>query len=728
MIHFIFQVLHPSQDSPLPPPAKKKTSSQSEILWPEFHNRGQTFPTTFEAGKWRCPLCHKSTPRIRQHLSTHKALIDDWTFTENYCNEITVLKRKEVTRKSDQKRADDSKRKETLRKAGKKADQKRADEPSRKETLKKADQKRADDPKRKEAKSRSDRMLAADPKRKEMLRKADKKYAETRQGKIARLNAQERYRYRLDDARRKAQYRKYKQTKIDKERGGDAVTRRTKFQKAVLRGPEYTCSSCHRMLYRKSVTSVTDKLREKIKAASEAKINKANEQKTKVHPEIKSKLKKKISFEINAFKAWNYHLIKSVDDLVFLCSTCKNSLQKGNMPSMAVANGLQLRHQDRPRLTELENQLIAFNINFQKMVLLPKSRMSAGKGRMISIPLGPSDIMNTAQQLPRLPSEAGVVPIKLKRKKEYKTHEKHEQIRPEQIFLALRYLRHANNPYYQFYDEQESYLARCRIKEQRGLRLLVEDLDDIEEDLGKPASAETTEVEDQAVAEDDDEGEDELEIAVQQEEEDIQNDPVRRQHFNYNEYSALVNGHPDIFLDSEGNQVANLDFAPGEGKRPTSALDMKDWDVKSWPLLLPDGKFGLDHKRKVKLTRQNYFHQRILNVDDRFAKDRGFIFAATSLIEAERLRANANMTGMKGRRNIGPDGQMTFHLEDPCSVFEKIPGTPKYWQRTKYEMIAKLENIGPFQVKKLSHSLDLLICRYLDQPSAYDFFISLSVT
>ena len=398
------------------------------------------------------------------------------------------------------------------------------------------------------------------------------------------------------------------------------------------------------------------------------------------------------------------------------------------MPSMAVANNLQLNHHDRPRLTELENQLIAYNINFQKMVLLPRSRMAAGKGRMISIPIGPSDIMSTAKQLPRLPSEAGVVPIKLKRKKEYKTHEKNEHVRPEQIFLALRYLCDADNPYYQFYDKQETYLARCRIKDQRGLRLLGEDMDDIEEDLGKPESPNILEVEDQAVTESDDEGEDELEIAVEQEEEDIQNDPVRRQHFNYNEYSALVNGHPDIFLDSEGNQVANLDFAPGEGKRPTRALDMKDWIVKSWPMLLPDGKFGLNHVRKVKLTRQNYFHQRILNVDDRFAKDRGFIFAATSLIEAERLRANANMTGMKGRRNIGPDGHMTFHLEDPCSVFEKIPGTPKYWQRTKYEMIAKLENIGPFQVKKLSHSLDLLICRYLDQPSGYDFFISLSVT
>merc|ERR1712020_73493 len=174
-------------------------------------------------------------------------------------------------------------------------------------------------------------------------------------------------------------------------------------------------------------------------------------------------------------------------------------------------------------------------------------------------------------------------------------------------------------------DDYDAYKARLKIKNERSLLLLKGD--DLEEDVGTMSSSDMLEVEDMAVGEPDDEGEDEMEIAVEQEEEDIQNDPVRRQHFNYNEYSALVNGHPDIFLDSEGNQVANLDFAPGEGKRPTRALDMKDWVVKGWPTLLPDGKFGLNHKRSVKLTRQNFFHQRILNVDDRFRKTSGFIFS-----------------------------------------------------------------------------------------------------
>ena len=68
-----------------------------------------------------------------------------------------------------------------------------------------------------------------------------------------------------------------------------------------------------------------------------------------------------------------------------------------------------------------------------------------------------------------------------------------------------------------------------------------------------------------------------------------------------------------------------------------------------------------------------------------------------SMVEADRLRANANLTGMKGKRKVGPGGTWV-QVDDPCSVFEKIPGTHKYWQSVKYEMIAKLENIGPFQV------------------------------
>ena len=155
------------------------------------------------------------------------------------------------------------------REAFRKADAKRAEAPQRKEDKRKADRKRAEDHKRKEDKRKADRKRTEDPKRKETVREAGKKYAQTLPGKWSKYLAREKYRENLGITRRRAQYRKYQQTKIDKARGGDAVMRRIKFQKGVLRGPEYVCSCCHRSLYKKSVTSVTEKMKEKIRLASE---------------------------------------------------------------------------------------------------------------------------------------------------------------------------------------------------------------------------------------------------------------------------------------------------------------------------------------------------------------------------------------------------------------------------------------------------------------------------
>ena len=72
--------------------------------------------------------------------------------------------------------ANDPKRKESLRKAGRKADQKRAE----------------------------------DPKRRETTRAAKKKYAQTEFGKYAKMLAQERYQEKLGITRRREQFRKYK--------------------------------------------------------------------------------------------------------------------------------------------------------------------------------------------------------------------------------------------------------------------------------------------------------------------------------------------------------------------------------------------------------------------------------------------------------------------------------------------------------------------------------------
>ena len=96
----------------------------------------------------------------------------------------------------------------------------------------------------------------------------------------------------------------------------------------------------------------------------------------------------------------------------YICLTCKSALTDGKMPSMAVANGLQLSHMEEGHnLTELENNLIALNINFQYIFLLQKSRWAATKKQMISVPVAPNTVLNTIDQLPRLPKEAGLIEV-----------------------------------------------------------------------------------------------------------------------------------------------------------------------------------------------------------------------------------------------------------------------------------------------------------------------------
>ena len=86
---------------------------------------------------------------------------------------------------------------------------------------------------------------------------------------------------------------------------------------------------------------------------------------------------------------------------------------------MSNQNNLQLvdvTNHPELRLSELEQQLIALNLIFQKIVLLPKSRMSAMKDKTVSVPISPSDVTETLTKLPRTPSDAKLAVVQLKRR------------------------------------------------------------------------------------------------------------------------------------------------------------------------------------------------------------------------------------------------------------------------------------------------------------------------
>ena len=182
------------------------------------------------------------------------------------------------------------------------------------------------------------------------------------------------------------------------------------------------------------------------------------------------------------------------DISAYLCFTCKKHLQNGKLPPMSHANCLKLvdlgQNPDL-KLSELENNLISKRLLFQKIYQLPKSRMAGCKDRLINIPINDVDVLNSVKRLPRTPSEAGLVEIRLKRKLEYDNYHKKEYVNPTKIFTALDFLKKNNHPSYLFCDNLDEYERRCEQDDPTGHNLVfvyedgIEKIVDIDEYLEK---------------------------------------------------------------------------------------------------------------------------------------------------------------------------------------------------------------------------------------------------
>ena len=122
------------------------------------------------------------------------------------------------------------------------------------------------------------------------------------------------------------------------------------FRRAVLFGPIFVCSCCHVKHYESNVNKVDDNLEGKL---------------LEKYPDCYLEcVREFVKVEINEDK--NY----------YLCKTCITYMKSSKIPPMSVCNGLDIIKSNDPelQLSELENNLIALRIMFQKIYYLPKSR------------------------------------------------------------------------------------------------------------------------------------------------------------------------------------------------------------------------------------------------------------------------------------------------------------------------------------------------------------------
>ena len=335
---------------------------------------------------------------------------------------------------------------------------------------------------------------------------------------------------------------------------------------------------------------------------------------------------------------------------------------------MAAKNGLKLySHDPELELTELEANLIAKRIVFMKIFQLPKSRWTALKDKIINVPVQEDDIVNTITSLPRTPNEAGLIEVDLKRKVEYKNSHIKQLINPEKCYKMLNLLKKWKNPYYQFYDDYNTYTERCKKVDFKGYTVVFDEEVDIIEDITDIERMES-------------ENKEELEIEELLEEEYIKKDPAKKFQFNdYNKSLCMSNMFPEMGPEN------SIIVAPAEG-------------ILAFPHLnSPDGRYGLHYHREAKLQDQYYFIQRICNQDPKFARSPAYVYAAVAHTELKQIQRNMNLSYSRGKETSNTEGVRTLKLEDPYAVLDDIKQTPRYWKKAKFEIFAKLDNFGPFQ-------------------------------
>ena len=171
----------------------------------------------------------------------------------------------------------------------------------------------------------------------------------------------------------------------------------TNFKKECKKQPVYICTSCHRLLWRKGVQKFS--------------IDKYN----------------KIRKEIIQLVLHEKYRLTSIDGSIYICHTCHAALKSGKIPAQSKANRMALNEipDELKDLNNLELHIICKRILFMKLVKLPRGKQKGIKGAAVNVP---ADLGPTCNLLPRLPADAHIVSLKLKRKLEYKQAYLHDTI------------------------------------------------------------------------------------------------------------------------------------------------------------------------------------------------------------------------------------------------------------------------------------------------------------
>lgn len=340
-----------------------------------------------------------------------------------------------------------------------------------------------------------------------------------------------------------------------------------------------------------------------------------------------------------------------VKSSLWICYTCHRKILSGNIPPEAVINNMVL--EDIPvvleRLNNLEKHLIGLHIPFMKVMNLPHGGQKNIHGPVVCVPSN----LKKVTSLPLNNDEDLLLRVKLKRKLNYKGYFEYQFVNPKHIFEALDYLKN-NNQWYEKITVNKDWSDDKTFDEE-----LLDKRENADEDQ-------------QCIATD---------TCLQP-----------------------VNIAQEV-LDHYFDDIYNI--APGEGNNPVKMLQEPGNEAKTFPYLFPTGKFSWNNERDTRITLSRYFNNRLMNTDDRFAKDSNYIFFSQYMSDLNQVIEKTQISVRKSVKTLGSDKVVTNTMvQDPIVLaklmkndealrfLQPIRGTPAYWSSAQKDLFAMLRQLG----------------------------------
>ena len=528
------------------------------------------------------------------------------------------------------------------------------------------------------AKEKSKQKYKTDEKFKEMMKERSKQKNKTDAKFRENVKFASKYKYRSDQmykesvvqrikkkykliteknpAMRQIYARKKFQLRERKEMKNIGMKNVISFREKSSQGPVCICTCCTRLLFEKQVQVYKD--------------------------DIYRRKGKKI-----ANNAWmsitNKVLQKCTGSKLWICKTCHTKLLKGDLPSESTMNSLELDEipEELKILNNLEQHLVALHIPFMKVVALPKGGQKAVHGPVVCVPSN----MRKTTSLPRCEDSDLILRVKLKRKLSYKGYYEYQFVNTSNVQTALEYLKR-NNRWYSSIEmvgtksSSREDVARTEVDLQTRVD---EEVRTLQETPRQNLGIQSTTRNDTGVSE------------YEQEENGVQYDTCLQ--------PADVGQE---VLDHYFDDIYNL--APAEGMNPVRLLQEHGNEAKSFPVLFPSGRNTYDEKRSLQLSLCRYFNTRLMNADNRFAKDTNYIFYSQYLSELKQVIDKTQISLRKSPTSstkntekvtskslkTASDLKLLIQKDDALRFLQPIRGTPSFWQGAQKDLFAMLRQLG----------------------------------